>query len=251
MSAFQLETFTTPATGISVSGLSFRYRATPVLRDVSFEIAAGSFCALLGPNGAGKSTLLSVMAGLVAPESGTVRVAGCDLATDRRTALSRVGLVFQETTLDLDLTIRQNLTYYAAMRGLAGGEARRRIDAALDRLGLADRAHERARQLNGGHRRRTEIARALLHDPDVLIVDEPTVGLDPASRSSIADHVHDLCAEASLTALWATHLVDEVRPDDMLVILHQGQVLASDTASAVADAGTLSDTFMSMTSQAA
>jgi ABC-2 type transport system ATP-binding protein len=158
-----------------------------------------------------------------------------------------MGVVFQQTTLDLDLTVRQNLRYFSALHGLSGRDADRRIDAALDRMAMRERARERARDLNGGHRRRTEIARALLHGPRVLLLDEPTVGLDAATRAGLTDHVHRLCAEDALTVLWATHLTDEVRADDRLVILHQGRILADGFAHETMAGRDLKTAFLTLT----
>jgi ABC-2 type transport system ATP-binding protein len=233
-------------TGLAVRDLRFAYGARTALDGAGFEAGPGRFTALLGPNGAGKSTLFAILSGLLRPDGGTVAVAGHDMARDPRPALAAMGIVFQQTTLDLDLTVAQNLRYFAALRGLAGRRAARRIDAALDRLEMRARAGEKVRALNGGHRRRTEIARALLHSPSVLLLDEPTVGLDAASRAAITAHVHDLAAEG-LAVLWATHLTDEVRGEDRLVILHQGRVLADGTAAEVAGNLTLSERFLSLT----
>ena len=233
-----------------MEGLGHRYGRLRALDGVSFAVEPGAFCALLGPNGAGKSTLFGLMTRLFTTPEGRIEVAGHDVARAPRAALAAMGVVFQPTTLDLDLTVRRNLAYFAALHGIAGREARVRIDAALDRLGMAERAHERARDLNGGHRRRTEIARALLHDPAVLLLDEPTVGLDAASRAAITAHVHDLAGERGLTVLWATHLTDEVRPDDRLVVLHRGRVLADGKAGEVAGGGSLTDAFLAMTGPA-
>ena len=180
---------------LAVHELSHSYGRKRALEGVSFTVAPGAFCALLGPNGAGKTTLFGLMTRLFTTPEGRIEVAGHDVARAPRAALAAMGVVFQATTLDLDLTVRRNLAYFAALHGIAGREAHRRIDAALDRLGMAERAGERARDLNGGHRRRTEIARALLHDPAVLLLDEPTVGLDAASRAAITGHVHDLAGE--------------------------------------------------------
>ena len=232
--------------GLTLSGVSFAYGAKQALDDVTFSVAEGRFCALLGPNGAGKSTLFSLLTRLLVCPEGRIEVAGHDLAAVPRAALARIGVVFQQTTLDLDLTVRRNLAYFAALHGLAGRDAARRIDAALDRLAMSERADEKARDLNGGHRRRAEIARALIHDPAVLLLDEPTVGLDAAARRDITAHVHDL-AGGGLTVLWATHLVDEVRDDDDLVILHQGRVLATGLAGEVATGRPLADAFLDMT----
>jgi len=237
--------------GLSVEQLFFGYGRRQVLDDVSFAVGNGRFCALLGPNGAGKTTLFSLLTGLIRTRVGQIEVGGVDLTRARRDALALMGIVFQQTTLDLDLSVRRNLSYYAALRGLHGRDANRRIDAALERMGLADRAMDRARDLNGGHRRRTEIARALMHEPDILLLDEPTVGLDPQSRAGITDYVHDLCSDEGLTVLWATHLVDEVRPDDDLVILHHGRVLANGTAADVMQGQPLNEVFLKMTGQPA
>jgi ABC-2 type transport system ATP-binding protein len=237
--------------GLTVAHLDFSYGRKQVLKDVNFSIDSGRFCALLGPNGAGKTTLFSLLTGLIRAEVGQIEVCGMDLADRPRDALARMGIVFQQTTLDLDLSVRHNLSYYAALRGIYGRDANLRIDAALDRMGLADRAMDRARDLNGGHRRRTEIARALMHKPDILLLDEPTVGLDPQSRAGITDYVHDLCSNEELTVLWATHLVDEVRPDDDLVVLNHGRVLANGTASEVTAGEVLNDVFLKMTGQPA
>lgn len=237
--------------GLNVQHLSFGYGADPVLKDVSFAIERGRFCALLGSNGAGKTSLFSLLTRLVTTPTGRIEIAGNDLRVSPRRALAAMGIVFQQMTLDLDLSVRRNLSYYAALRGLSGREIDDRIDAALERLDLTEKSSVRARELNGGHRRRTEIARALLHDPEILLLDEPTVGLDPASRAAITRHVHALCAEGRLTVLWATHLVDEVRADDDLVILHRGKVLAHDTASRIAGDRTIEAVFLEMSSAAA
>ncbi len=231
-----------------VQDLSYRYGAKQALDHVSFELDAGRFCALLGPNGAGKSTLFSLMTRLLVARDGTISVAGHDLAQNPRAALAQIGVVFQQQTLDLDMTVLQNLRYFAALQGLSGSTAQRSIDAALDRLDMRERAGEKARALNGGHRRRMEIARALIHDPKVLMLDEPTVGLDTGSRQAITAHVHDLAA-SGLLVFWATHLVDEIGDDDDVVVLHQGRVLRHDTASGIAGQGPLIDAFIKMTAR--
>ena len=215
--------------GLSVQGITHDWGAKRALDQVSFAVEPGRFCALLGPNGAGKSTLFGLLTRLFTARTGRIQIAGHDLARSPRAALARMGAVFQSSTLDLDLTVRRNLLYFAALHGISGREAERRTAEALERLDMAERAGEKAAALNGGHRRRMEIARALIHRPEVLLLDEPTVGLDAASRAAITAHVHDLAAQG-LTVLWATHLVDEVRPDDRLVILHRGRILADGLA---------------------
>jgi ABC-2 type transport system ATP-binding protein len=233
--------------GIRVDALSYRYGRHLALDDIGFHVQAGRFCALLGPNGAGKSTLFALLTHLFVTTRGRIRIAGFDLADAPRRALARLGVVFQQSTLDLDLSVRRNLRYFAALHGLAGRAAERAIDQALDRLDMRERAGERARDLNGGHRRRSEIARALVHAPTVLLLDEPTVGLDAASRASITDQVHALCADRGLTVLWATHLVDEVRPEDDLIILHRGRILTHDLAGRIAAGAPLSEAFLALT----
>ena len=233
--------------GLRVESLTFSYGSKKALNNVSFDIAPGRFAALLGPNGAGKSTLFGLLTRLFTSSEGNIYVAGQELARNPRQALGQMGVVFQSQTLDLDLTIRQNLTYFAALHGLSGKTAAVRIDSALERLGIHDRAGEKARGLNGGHRRRTEIARALVHNPKVLLLDEATVGLDAAARQSITDHVHQLCADYGLSVLWATHLTDEVYDSDRLVVLHQGQILADGECADLRGDQTLKDYFLAKT----
>ncbi|MGI6246518.1 MAG: ABC transporter ATP-binding protein [Pseudochelatococcus sp.] len=216
--------------GLRAEGLTHDWGGKRALHDVGFSVEPGRFCALLGPNGAGKSTLFGLLTRLFTPRAGRIVIDGRDLAREPLAALARIGVVFQQSTLDLDLTVRRNLLYFAALHGLAGREAEARVTAALERLGMAERAGERAGALNGGHRRRMEIARALIHRPSVLLLDEPTVGLDAASRRAITDHVHALARDGGLTVLWATHLVDEVAAGDRLVILHRGRILADGEA---------------------
>jgi len=233
--------------GLEVRNITHAYGAKMALDSVSFDVGRGQFCALLGPNGAGKSTLFALLTRLFVARSGQIRIAGIDLATQPRRALARIGVVFQQPTLDLDLTVNQNLVYYAALHGLSGVDASRRIEAALARLEMDERSGEKVRALNGGHRRRMEIARALIHSPDILLLDEPTVGLDAPSRRSITDHVHKLAREEQMTVLWATHLVDEVQDDDRLVVLDQGRVAADGISGKTTDGASLGDVFAKLT----
>ena len=237
--------------GLAVSNLSFSYGPKAALDDVSFRVAPGDFCALLGPNGAGKTTLFALLTRLFLPSQGRIEIDGIDLAKAPRKALARMGVVFQQPTLDLDLSVWRNLSYYAALHGMSGKEAAVRIEAALDRLGMRERASEKVRKLNGGHRRRMEIARALIHGPSLLLLDEPTVGLDVATRMSITAHVHTLCRDEGLTALWATHLVDEVMPEDELIILHRGRIVALGRMDEVSGEDQLADRFSVLTGQEA
>ena len=220
----------TPPAGspvLLVKDVSFAYSAAPVLSDVSFIVERGRFTALVGPNGAGKTTLFSLITRLLETRQGDISIGGRDIRKAGWRSLAGLGIVFQQPTLDQDLTVRQNLHYFARLRGIGRGDAERRIERELTRLGMAERAREKVSALNGGHRRRVEIARALLHDPELLLLDEPTVGLDPPSRTAMVAHVHDLAEQRGIGILWATHLFDEVRPSDHLVVLHRGKVVAS------------------------
>ncbi|MCP5304481.1 MAG: ATP-binding cassette domain-containing protein [Chromatiaceae bacterium] len=215
---------------LQAEGVTFSYGNRPVLQDVSIEVPAGSFCVLLGVNGAGKTTLFSLLTRLFLCRRGRIRILGRDLHADGHRALAGLGVVFQQPTLDLDLTLRQNLRYFCVLQGLDPVLARERIQQALTDIGLSDRGDDKVRQLSGGQRRRLELARALLHRPRLLLADEATVGLDIHSRQAILQQVRAECRERGVGVLWATHLVDEVRGDDRVVVLHRGSVLQQGSA---------------------
>jgi ABC-2 type transport system ATP-binding protein len=214
------------ATALAVEGVSHRFGPREVLRQVSFTLNPHAFTVLLGLNGAGKTTLFSLVTRLYDHVSGAIRIFGAEIKERPSEALARIGVVFQQATLDLDLTVAQNLRYHAALHGLPRRLAAERIAREVERIGLTDRLGEKVRQLSGGQRRRVEIARALLHQPRLLLLDEPTVGLDIASRQFLLDHVRMLCRSEGLAVLWATHLIDEVDPEGQVIVLHQGRILA-------------------------
>lgn len=214
-------------TALNVLDLSFAYGAKTALNTVSFQVQTGECAILLGPNGAGKSTLFALITRLYDARQGRVELCGFDVKHHSREALTRLGVVFQQTTLDPDLSVTQNLRYHAALHGISRKAADNRIQEELERLNMFERRGEKVRLLNGGHKRRVEIARALLHKPSLLLLDEPTVGLDMPSRQAIVQHVHDLVKQQDLAVLWATHLIDEIAEDDSLIVLHQGQIKAS------------------------
>jgi ABC-2 type transport system ATP-binding protein len=218
----------TPA--LAVEGLGHRFGPRRVLKDVSFSVAPGDFTVLLGLNGAGKTTLFSLATRLYAQSEGTIRIFGMDIRERMLECLRQMGIVFQQATLDLDLSVEQNLYYHCALHGLSRRDAATRIAAEIERVGLVDQRRDKTRQLSGGQRRRIEIARALLHQPRLLLLDEPTVGLDIASRQFMLDHVRRLCRDEGLAALWATHLIDEVGEGARVVVLHKGEVLADGAA---------------------
>ena len=210
---------------LSVSDLSYRYTQKPVLKNISFELTAGRFYALLGPNGAGKSTLFSLLSQLLRSRDGRIVINGYDLEQYPRKAMASVGIVFQQSTLDLDLSVKQNLLYHASLHGIGTKEANLRINRELARFQLTERQHDKVRALNGGHRRRVEIARALLHQPALLLLDEASVGLDLPTRESINAHIRALCDEADITVLSSTHLIDEITVDDHLLVISNGELL--------------------------
>ncbi len=217
---------------------------------VSLKADAGEFIALLGPNGAGKSTLFQLLSGLFVPDSGRIEVVGYDMLRNPVPALARLGIVFQQPTLDLELSVTANLLFHAGLHGIPRAIAQVRIADELARLDLKNRAHDKAGQLSGGNRRRVELARALLHEPSVLLMDEATVGLDPASRSDLLKLLLRMRTERSVAVLWATHLCDEVPVSDRVVVMHRGKVLTDTTpAELVAAQGTttIEEAFLKLT----
>ncbi len=225
---------TRPVPALQVAGVSHSFGRRKALDDVSLEVPQGHFVALLGPNGAGKTTLFSLVTRLYACRVGAVRIFGHDLSRAPSAALSELGVVFQNRTLDLDLTVRQNLAYHAALHGLAGRALTLRISELLALVGLAERGNDKVRTLSGGQARRVEIARALLHRPRLLLLDEATVGLDLASRRGIVALVRELVRETGLAVLWATHIFDEIEATDQVHVLHQGRIIAAGEAAALA-----------------
>ena len=235
---------------LEVDGLTHRFGTHRALDGVGFRIRPGDFTVLLGQNGAGKTTLFALITRLYHAHQGGIAVFGQPFRDAPAAALARMGVVFQQPTLDLDLSVQQNLQYHAALHGMAGGTAAPRIQDELARVNLSERAGDRVRLLSGGQRRRVELARALVHEPSLLLLDEPTAGLDTESRGFLLSHVRRLCRERGLAVLWATHLIDEAGEDAQVVVLHKGRVLAAGPVPAVvAQAGvsTLKDAFEHLT----
>jgi ABC-2 type transport system ATP-binding protein len=215
---------------LAIEGVSHWYGSRQALDNVKFSLQPATFTVLLGLNGAGKTTLFSLVTRLYAVRRGRIRVFGHDVGSSPGEALRRLGVVFQPRTLDLDLSVMQNLRYHAALHGIGVREARARAEAMLARVHLSDRTDDKVRNLSGGQMRRIEIARALLHRPRLLVLDEPTVGLDIKARAEILSHVHALVAEEGVCVLWATHLVDEIGDVDDVIVLHLGKILAHGAA---------------------
>ncbi|WP_119300574.1 ABC transporter ATP-binding protein [Dongia deserti] len=239
---------------LTIDGLTHRIGDRNVLQDVALTVPAGRFVTLLGPNGAGKTTLLSLVTRLYTAQQGTITVFGHDVRKESSAALSIMGVVFQQRAIDPDLTARQNLSYHAALHGLPGKVARARIAAELERMELTKDADRKIRTLSGGESRRIEIARALLHNPKLLLCDEATVGLDVRSRADIMSDVRGLVRDRGMAVLWATHLIDEVEPEDFVIILHRGKVRRQGRAAEIAaslGADGLNEAFRRVTEAAA
>jgi ABC-2 type transport system ATP-binding protein len=210
---------------LSVRNVSHTYGAKQALANVSFAIAPATFTVLLGLNGAGKTTLFSLISRLYDLREGSIRIFGHDIRRSSSQALRRLGVVFQARTLDLDLSVFQNLSYHASLHGIGAGAARKRIESLVNLVDMNDRLDDKIRSLSGGQMRRIEIARALLHRPPLLMLDEATVGLDIQSRASILNIVRELVETERIGVLWATHLIDEVTDNDHVVVIHKGQAI--------------------------
>jgi ABC-2 type transport system ATP-binding protein len=228
------------------------YGATRALDGINLRVDPGEFVILLGPNGAGKSTLFQLLTGLFVTDEGQIIVDGHDLAVNSIPALGGLGIVFQTPTLDPELSINANLRFHTDLHGVPGKVAQKRIDEELERIGLGGKSKQAVRTLSGGNKRRVELARALLHEPKILLMDEPTVGLDHRSRQDILNSVEVLRRDRNLAVLWATHLVDEAKTANRVVILHNGKILSDgpiDTL--VKEQGTkgLSEAFLNLTAE--
>ena len=210
---------------IVTKDLSFYYGKKVAVDGLDLRITNG-FNVLLGPNGAGKSTLFSMLTGLYQAASGNIKINGYDYKHHKSNIMQSMGVVFQQSTLDLDLSVKQNLTYYAALHGISSSQALDNINEILSQLQLTKRLDDKVRSLNGGHRRRVEIARALIHQPKVLLLDEATVGLDIDSRKMITEYVGSLSQKLGICVLWATHLIDEISAGDQLIIIDEGKIKA-------------------------
>ena len=209
---------------LSAHNLHKSYAGKPALQGVSLTLQAGEIVALLGPNGAGKSTLLQLLTGLFSPDAGEINVLGFDMRSQASRALAGLGVVFQQSALDLDLSVQANLLFHTDLHGLPRAEARERIAQALEKIGMTAQAHTPVRSLSGGTRRKVELVRALLHRPKVLLMDEATAGLDMDSRQQLLAAVRALASADGVAVLWATHLAEEVKVADRLVLLDQGLV---------------------------
>ncbi|HEY6511784.1 MAG TPA: ABC transporter ATP-binding protein [Burkholderiaceae bacterium] len=239
-----------PEPALHVQGLSKHYGERAALDDVSLTLQPASFVVLLGPNGAGKSTLFQLLTGLFVPDTGSIDVVSLSMRHAATRALRHIGVVFQQMSLDLDLSVRANLRFHADLHGLPRSVADARIAQACQEAGLGDDLDRATRELSGGNRRKVELVRALLHQPALLLMDEPTVGLDPKSRRDLLATVRADIAARGTTVLWATHLVEEAVQADRVLVLHRGRLLADGPASEVTatlGGGTLEEAFIRAT----
>lgn len=217
-------TQTPPA--IEVDQLSFQYGGRHALRGVSFSAEQGCMFGVVGPNGSGKSTLLRILATLLRPSSGTARVFGMDAQTRPRAVRKTMGVVFQGSSLDDKLTVRENMQFRGKLYGMRGSKLASKIEAVLESGGLMERADDRVETLSGGMRRRVELAAALLHEPPLLLLDEPTTGLDPSARHAFWEETARQKKERELTVILTTHLMDEAERCGSLALFHLGELIA-------------------------
>jgi len=218
---------------ITVAGLTKSYGDIEAVRGIDFEVPVGETFGFLGPNGAGKSTTIKMLCTLARPTSGTARVAGHDVTTQRDLVRRSIGLVFQDTTLDNYLTGAQNLRFHASLYGVPAGAVNQRMQQVLEMVGLWERRDSVVMTYSGGMKRRLEIARGLLHAPRVLFLDEPTVGLDPQTRASIWEYINELKRREDITIFLTTHYMDEAEHCDRIAIIDHGQIVAIDTPEAL------------------
>jgi ABC-2 type transport system ATP-binding protein len=203
------------------------------VKGIDLSVEAGQTYGFLGPNGAGKSSTIEMLCTIRNPTSGSARVAGYDVVEERDEVRRRIGLVFQQQTLDQQLTAQQNLRFHADLYGLARADADRRIDEVLDMVALSDRRGDEVQKFSGGMKRRLEIARGLVHSPQVLFLDEPTIGLDPQTRRAIWDYLHDLRRRTEITVFVTTHYMDEAEHCDRIAIMDNGEIVVEDTPEAL------------------
>jgi ABC-2 type transport system ATP-binding protein len=221
------------AVAVSVNGLVKRYDEVEAVRGIDFAVSSGEIFGFLGPNGAGKSTTINMLCTLVRPSGGNALVAGHDVVSERDDVRRNIGLVFQDTTLDGYLTAEQNLRLHAELYGVAREVVRERLRQVMEMVGLWERRGSLVNTFSGGMKRRLEIARGLLHSPRVLFLDEPTVGLDPQTRSSIWRYIRELKAREDITIFLTTHYMDEAEYCDRIAIMDQGRIIVLDTPQAL------------------
>ena len=223
---------TSPAV-VNVDGISHSYGSRVALNDVSFRVEQGTWFALLGPNGGGKTTLFRILSTLLKPQSGRAEILGFDTSRNLKDLRRRLGVVFQAPALDVRLTVKENLRCQGKLYGMSGKPLGSRIDSLLHEFGLSDRRNDLVLELSGGLRRRVELVRAILHEPLVLLLDEPSTGLDPLARREFWNHLERLQRERNVTILLTTHLMDEAQLANKVAVIDAGRLVAIDTPEAL------------------
>jgi ABC-2 type transport system ATP-binding protein len=221
---------------VEINGLSFAYGDRLAIDDLTLRIVRGEIFAVLGPNGGGKTTLFRVLSTLIPQQRGDVRILGSDLRRQVNDIRMQLGVVFQAPSLDRKLTVVENIRHQGALYGLSGRDLRARIDELLETFSLKDRSHELTERLSGGLRRRVELAKGLVHRPRLLLLDEPSTGLDPGARADLWKYLTHLRATSNVTVVLTTHFLDEAERADRIAILHQGKLVAEDTPEALRSA---------------
>jgi ABC-2 type transport system ATP-binding protein len=222
-----------PTPIIHIEHLTHRYGDRTALSDLSLDINAGEIFGFLGPNGSGKTTLFRILSTLIPPAGGIVSIAGLNLRESRNAIRQLIGVVFQSPSLDKQLTAEENLRHHGHLYGLRGKELESRIDRMLARVGLSQRPREFVGQFSGGMRRRVELAKGLLTRPKILLLDEPSTGLDPGARIDLWRYLREIRAESGVTILVTTHLMDEAEHCDRLAIMDAGKIAACDAPAAL------------------
>lgn len=218
---------------IRLENLSHSYGRRQALAGFSLSILAGEIFVFLGPNGGGKTTLFRVLSTLIPQQAGTAEILGLNLNRHRAEIRCRIGVVFQAPSLDRKLTVAENIHQQAALYGLFGAELRRRRDELLEQFALKDRASERVEKLSGGLRRRVELAKGMIHRPELLLLDEPSTGLDPGARADLWEYLRRARQESGVTIVLTTHLLEEADKADRIAILNEGKLVALDTPEAL------------------
>ena len=234
---------------LNIENLSKSYGDIKALDNVNLKLAEGEYAALLGPNGAGKTTLFQILTGLFVSDNGEVHIDKFNMRNLAIKALAHIGVVFQQITLDMDLSVIENLKFHGNLHGINNKEFIKRAESELEQVNLIDRIDHKVRSLSGGQKRRVELARSLIHQPKLLLLDEPTVGLDPQSRRDLLEYILKLRKERKMSILWATHLVDEAEKSDTVIILNKGKIIKNNNPNSImkdTNTDTLHDAFVNL-----
>ena len=236
---------------LKISSLSKNYGSIRAVDQVSLNLYEGEYAVLLGPNGAGKTTLFQILTGLFVADSGEVLINELNIRNSAVKVLSQIGVVFQQITLDMDITVLENLNFHGRLHGISSKKFMTIAEVELQQVNLWERRNDKVRSLSGGQKRRVELARSLMHKPKLLLLDEPTVGLDPQSRIDLLNYVLKIKKDRKMIILWATHLVDEAEKADTVIILDNGKIVKKGTPNEIKEQTNkkdLHDAFVDITS---